>query len=89
LRLKDDAILLTYGNRTEHRGVDVRVSRDEGRTWSPPVRVADFEGDGGYPSSIQFRDGRVLTAFYGRKTVAYESYQMAVVVWDPAKSLPQ
>jgi len=29
-----------------------RSSRDEGETWSEPVRVVDFVGDGGYPSSV-------------------------------------
>jgi len=82
LRLSDGSVLLTYGNRTDDRGVDVRFSRDEGRTWSEPRRIAEFQGDGGYPSSVQRPDGRLVTAFYARATTACNGYQMAVVVWD-------
>jgi len=39
--------------------------------------VADFQGDGGYPSSVQLPDGQVLTAFYG------QPYHMGVIVWEP------
>jgi len=84
VRLQDGRILLSYGNRNVPRGVDVRVSDNEGHSWSPPQRVADFEGDGGYPSSVQLPDGQVLTAFYAQKTAEYQGYQMGVVVWDPA-----
>jgi len=50
--------------------------------------VADFDGDGGYPSSVQRPDGQVLTAFYAAKTAAHPRYHMGVVVWDPAKTRP-
>lgn len=87
LRLDDRKILLSYGNRTKDRGVDSRFSDDEGATWSEPIRVADFQGDGGYPSSVQLRDGRILTAYYASRTAEYAGYQMGVVVWDPAETL--
>ena len=77
MRLSDDRLLLTYGNRLEPRGIDMRLSGDEGQTWTDPVRVADFQGDGGYPSSVQLPDGQVLTAFYG------QPYHMGVVLWEP------
>ncbi|MGB0579993.1 MAG: sialidase family protein [Limisphaerales bacterium] len=63
LRLKDGRILLTYGNRLLLKGVDARVSQDEGQTWSEPFRIADFQGDGGYPSSVQGLAGEVVTAY--------------------------
>lgn len=88
LRLRDGRLLLTYGNRTENRGVDVRFSRDEGATWSRPLRVADFQGDGGYPSSAQLADGQVLTAYYASKTTYHGRYHMGVVVWDPPANVP-
>lgn len=83
MRLKDRRLLLSYGNRTEPKGVDVRFSPDEGRTWSEPLRVADFQGDGGYPSSVQLPDGQVLTAFYAARTGYHSRYHMGTVVWDP------
>ena len=84
LRLKDGRILLSYGNRLLPKGVDARVSADEGKTWSKPFRIADFSGDGGYPSSVQGSGGEVVTAYYARKTEAHDGYQMAVAIWDPA-----
>ena len=84
VRLSDGMVLLSYGNRQDPKGVDVRVSRDEGETWSRPFRVVDFIGDGGYPSSAQLADGRILTAYYARRVQAHDRYHMGVVVWDPA-----
>lgn len=82
-RLADGRLLVSYGNRAEPKGVDVRLSDDEGRTWSEPLRVADFQGDGGYPSSVQLPDGQVLTAFYAQRTPGHPRYHMGVVRWAP------
>jgi len=83
-RLKGGPVLLSYGNRLDPKGVDVRFSDDEGQTWSEPFRVVDFQSDGGYPSSVQLPDGRVLTAYYARRIANHDRYHMGVVVWDPA-----
>ena len=89
-RLGDGKLLASYGNRTPNdKGVDVRFSNDEGKTWSKPGRVVDFEGDGGYPSSVQLPDGQVLTAYYARKIEGHDRYHMGVVIWDPEKSARQ
>ena len=63
------------------------VSFDQGRTWSEPVRVLDWWGDGGYPSSVQLPDGQILTAYYAAKIEGHDRYHMGVVLWDPARSL--
>ena len=89
LRLRDGTLLLTYGNREEPKGVDIRVSRDEGETWSRAFRAVDFIGDGGYPSSVQLADGRILTAYYARRVQAHGRYHMGVVVWEPAATFEQ
>jgi hypothetical protein len=88
LRLNDGRLLLTYGNRTSPGGIDVQLSDDEGHTWTDPWRVADCEGDRGYPSSIQLPDGQVLTAFYAQRTADHNRYHMGVVHWDPASTEP-
>ncbi len=85
-RLADGRLLLSYGNRVTPKGVDVRFSRDQGQTWSDPSRVVDFEEDGGYPSSVQLPDGRVLTAYYARRIAHHDRYHMGVVVWDPSQA---
>lgn len=87
LHLADGRILLTYGDRNaakespEGRGIEVRVSADGGRTWSKPERIASFEGDGGYPATVQLAGGTLLTAFYAKRTAMHDGYQMATVTW--------
>ena len=54
-------------------GVFARISRDEGLTWGAPrvlfnttVRRANTRPggvDGGYPSSVQLKDGTIVTAY--------------------------
>jgi len=84
LRLRDGRLLLSYGNRTgNEKGVDVRLSDNEGKTWSEPMRVVDFQGDGGYPSSVQLPDGQLLTAYYAQRIEGHNRYHMGVVIWDP------
>ncbi len=95
LHLADGRILLTYGDRnggknwpagspgsaTFPHGIEVRHSGDGGRTWSPPERIAGFDGDGGYPATVELADGRLLTAFYAHRTAVHEGYHMATVTW--------
>lgn len=88
LRLNDGRVLLSYGDRTGTvHGVEVCTTSDEGKTWSSPVRVVDWWGDGGYPSSVQLPDGQILTAYYAAKIEGHNRYHMGVVVWDPNRSL--
>ena len=83
--LADGRILLSYGNRCWNNfGVDVRLSDDQGETWSPPIRIADCpRPDCGYPSSVQLSDGQVVTAYY---TIVSDDfhYEMRVAVWKPS-----
>lgn len=88
-RLKDRRLLVSYGNRTADRGVDVRFSSDEGDSWSEPFRVVDWQGDGGYPSSVQLPNGLVLTAYYAAGIEGHKGYHMGVVHWDPEKTVGQ
>jgi hypothetical protein len=83
LRLADGRIVATYGNRNANNfGVDTRISRDGGVTWGPPARVSAMpSGDGGYPSSVQLADGRILTAFYCQISGKHH-YEMFVSTWN-------
>jgi Neuraminidase (sialidase) len=66
LRLKDDALLMTYGHRRGPFGVQARLSRDHGRTWSDALMLTGdgTSGDLGYPSTVQLADGSLLTVWY-------------------------
>ncbi len=89
MKLRDGRLLLSNGNRAkgdEH--VEVRLSGDEGKSWSAPLRVMDIlDHDGGYPSSVQLPDGTILTAFYARKTAEHDGYHMAVATWRAPDAL--
>jgi hypothetical protein len=69
------------GSTATPNGILVRLSADHGRTWTAPERIAGFDGDGGYPATVQLADGRLLTAYYARKTPRHDGYQMATVTW--------
>ena len=87
MRLKDGTILLSYGNRLPHPGVEVMFSSDEGKSWSEPYRLLDVDsGDSGYPSSVQRKDGQVVTAYYAKGIPGHPGYHMGVVIWDPVKT---
>ncbi|MCH7988069.1 MAG: exo-alpha-sialidase [Planctomycetes bacterium] len=65
-RLKDGRLLMTYGHRRPPYGNQARLSSDSGTTWSEPIIISGdgVTGDLGYPSTVQFDDGSLLTAWY-------------------------
>ncbi len=69
LRLKDDTLLMTYGHRREPFGVQARVSRDHGRTWSDAMMISTdgTNQDLGYPSTAELPDGALLTVWYEQR----------------------
>jgi hypothetical protein len=66
LRLADGRLLMTYGHRRPPFGNQARISADGGRTWSGPMVVSGdgAGGDLGYPSTVQLKDGSLLTIWY-------------------------
>lgn len=83
-RLNDGRLLLSYGVRVkDRRGVCAKLSSDDGRTWSDPLRLAHAIGsaDCGYPSSVQRKDGSVVTAWYSKESPQHVGYHMGVTIW--------
>lgn len=66
LRLKSNALLMTYGYRRQPFGNQARISRDEGQTWSEPMTISNdaFKSDLGYPSTVECDDGTLVTVWY-------------------------
>lgn len=64
--LADGRLLLTRGYRRGPFGVRCHVSADEGDTWAQEVVLRDDgpDRDVGYPSTVQFSDGQLLTVYY-------------------------
>ncbi len=88
IRLADGRLLLSYGNRVAgQRGVLAKLSSDEGLSWSEPIRLVKLpDTDVGYPSSVQRKDGKIVTAWYAGRSESHDRYHMAVAIWEaPAK----
>lgn len=66
LRLRDGRLAMSYGYRRAPFGNQARISGDEGRTWSEPITISEdgASGDLGYPSTVELRDGSLLTVWY-------------------------
>ncbi|WP_286854140.1 MULTISPECIES: sialidase family protein [unclassified Proteiniphilum] len=67
LELKNGWLLVVYGYRKEPYGERACISRDEGKTWDikNEIVLADaFNGDLGYPASVQLDDESILTVYY-------------------------
>lgn len=84
IRLTDGRLLVTYGNRRNGEwGICAKVSSDEGNTWSSPARLVSLlKSDLGYPSTVQFADGKLCTAYYNSHSEAHNRYHMGTLVWD-------
>jgi hypothetical protein len=63
--LSNGWVLMVYGVRHDPFGVQARVSKDNGRSWSAQLTVCDDLGDSdlGYPSTVRLGD-RLVTAYY-------------------------
>ena len=88
LLLKDGRVLLSYGIRNKGlRGVGVRISEDQGATWSPPRIIVAYNSDkypqpdSGYPSTVELDDGGLVTAYYCSGIPSHDRYHMGVVRW--------
>ena len=66
LRLRDGRLLMSYGHRRRPLGNQVRVSADDGATWSAALHISSDgnSGDLGYPSTVELKDGSLLTVWY-------------------------
>lgn len=67
MRHSSGAILMSYGVRTTgEQSERVKISWDEGKTWTQDVVVFDNvpDWDMGYPSTVELQDGSLLTAYY-------------------------
>ena len=61
-------LVCTYGYRQTPFGIKVMFSKDEGKTWDTDndLYINHVSDDIGYPSTIELKDGGLLTVFYAR-----------------------
>lgn len=60
------AVILAYSRRKEPMGEYVRISKDNGVTWSKDFRISSAppDWDHGYPTSVELENGDILTVYY-------------------------
>ena len=82
MRLQDGRILMTYGHRRDPLGNQARISADEGITWSEPIIISGdgVSGDLGYPSTVQLKDGTLITVWY-EKMQDYPKCVLRMAKW--------
>lgn len=71
-------LISTYGYVLEPFGVGVMFSRDEGETWETghTLYTNEVSNDCGYPSTVELRDGSLVTVFYGTPKKGEQSIVM-------------
>jgi len=65
--LADGKLLSAYGRRSGGSGEYACLSDDHGRTWNVKNEIklaGHWNGDLGYPASVQLPDGTILTVYY-------------------------
>ena len=63
-------LICTYGYREAPFGIKAMFSSDGGKTWDTgnDIYINNVNGDLGYPSTIELRDGSLLTVFYAHQS---------------------
>ena len=67
IRLADGKLLAVYGRRWGNLGEFACLSDDQGRTWDVKNEIklaGHWNGDLGYPASVQLPGGNILTVYY-------------------------
>lgn len=86
LKLRDGRVLCTYGRRTKPYGIRACWSYNGGLTWDTEREVVLRKDGGGwdlgYPSTVQLRDGRLLTGYYFY-TKRDKRRRIECTVWKP------
>ena len=85
LRLNDGRLALTYGGREEPFGIRVRISSDNGKTWSPELSLRNDGAawDLGYVRTALRPDGKLVTIYYFNDKSRKERY-IAGTIWSPS-----
>ncbi len=82
-KLNDGRILAVYGSRLNQKSIMFRIGDASGEDWSAPAVLVVLEqtGDMGYPSSVQLKDGTIVTAYYANGIDQHTRYHCGIVRW--------
>lgn len=84
IRLRDGRICLTYGYRDKPYGIRALLSSDEGKSWSPEIKLRTDGGswDLGYTRTVERPDGKIVTIYYFAGSPTSERY-IGATIWNP------
>jgi hypothetical protein len=83
LKLKSGKLLCTYGRRKLPYGIMAMISSDNGKTWEKDLRLyKNFVSDDiGYPSTVELKDGTLLTLFYAKENDESDPCVIMQIKW--------
>lgn len=89
LKHSSGVLIATYACRTKPYGVRAMFSFDGGETWDTEndIYVNEISTDLGYPSTVEMKDGSLLTVFYARPTVDSSEIIILQQRWDFKKNI--
>ena len=66
MRHSSGTLISVYGYRAEPFGIKAMFSKDNGKTWDVghDVYIDNVSGNLGYPSTVELKDGSLVTIFY-------------------------
>lgn len=85
-RHSSGVLIATYGVRKFPYGIKAMFSYDDGKTWDigHDIYVNEVSADLGYPSTVELKDGSLITVFYAREK-AEESTVIMQQKWEIVK----
>lgn len=84
VRLRDGRLVVAHGYRSIPYGIQARISKDNGATWSDAIHLRDdgYTWDMGYCRMVERPDGKLVTIYYYNTTENIAQH-IAVTIWDP------
>lgn len=76
-------VIIAYGRRETQMGIRVRVSRDNGHTWSEEIVLRDdgIDWDLGYPSTTENAKGELVTIYYMKEKDDLNENRIQYTIW--------
>ena len=76
-------VVIAYSRRQGPMGIRVRVSRDNGYTWSEEMTLRDdgLDWDLGYPTTTENKKGELVTVYYMKDKKGLNENRIQYTVW--------
>ena len=76
-------VVIAYGRRSGDMGIRVRVSRDNGYTWSEEIILRDdgLDWDLGYPTTTENKNGELVTIYYMKDKKGLYENRIQYTIW--------